>query len=58
MVIMLAISAVEQLSSSILSNQEAEKMCRDQCTKQMHAFEQSKVTSSAKIESDIATVNA
>ena len=30
-------------------------MCRDQCTKQMHAFEQSKA-SLAKIESDIATV--
>ena len=27
-------------------------MCRDQCTKQMHAIEQSKVTSLAKIESD------
>ena len=31
-------------------------MCRDQCTKQMHAFEQSKVTPLANIGSDIATV--
>ena len=29
-------------------------MCRDQYTKQMYAFERSKVTSMAKIESDIA----
>ena len=27
-------------------------MCQDRCTKQMHAFEQSKVTSLAKIESE------
>ena len=33
------------------------KLCRDQCTKQMHAFEQSKVTSLAKIESDIDIVD-
>ena len=32
-------------------------MSRDRCTKQMHAFEQSKVTSLAKIESDIAIVD-
>ena len=32
-------------------------MGRDQCTKQIHAFEQSKVTSLAKIESDIAIVD-
>ena len=32
-------------------------MCRDQCTKQMHAFEQSQVTYLAKIESDIAIVD-
>ena len=32
-------------------------MCRDHCTKQMHAFEQPKVTSLAKIESDIAIVD-
>ena len=32
-------------------------MCRDQHTKQMHAIEQSKVTSLAKIESDIAIVD-
>ena len=32
-------------------------MCRNQCTKQMHAFKQSKVTSLAKIESDIAIVD-
>jgi len=32
-------------------------MCREQCTKQMHAFEQSKVMSLAKIKSDIAIVD-
>ena len=32
-------------------------MCRDRCTMQMHGFEQSNVTSLAKIESDIATVD-
>ena len=32
-------------------------MCRDQCTKQMHTFQQSKVTYLAKIESDIAIVD-
>ena len=32
-------------------------MCQDQCTKQMHAFEESKVTSLAKIESDTAIVD-
>ena len=32
-------------------------MCRDQCTKQMDAFEQSEVTSLAKIDSDIAIVD-
>ena len=32
-------------------------MCRNQCTKQIHTFEQSKVTSLAKIESDIAIVD-
>lgn len=57
MVVILAISAVEHLNSSILSNQEAKLMFGDQCTKQMHAFKQSKVTSSAKIESNIATVD-
>ena len=31
--------------------------CRDQCTRQMHAFEQSKVTPLAKIEADIAIVD-
>ena len=31
-------------------------MCRDRCTKQMHALKQSEVTSLAKIESDIAIV--
>ena len=32
-------------------------MCRDHSTKQMHAFEQSEVTSLAKIESDVAIVD-
>ena len=54
MVAILTISAVEHLNSSILSNHEVKWMCRDQYTKQRHAFEQSKVTSLAKIESDIA----
>ena len=57
MVVILAISAVEHLNLSILSNQKVKSMCRYQCTKQMHAFEQSKVTSLAKIESDIAIVD-
>ena len=57
MVVILAISAVEHLNSSILSNQEVKQTCRNQCTKQIHAFEQSKVTSLAKIESDIAIVD-
>ena len=57
MVVMLAISAVEHLNSSILFSQEVKEKCRDRCTKQMHAFEQSKVTSLAKIESDIAIVD-
>ena len=50
----LAIFAVEHLNSSILSNQEVKQMCQDQYTKQMYAFERSKVTSMAKIERDIA----
>ena len=54
MVVILAISGVEYISSSILSNQEVKEMCRDQYTKQMHAFEKSKATSLAKIESDNA----
>ena len=55
MVAILAISAVEHLNSSILSNHEVKWVCRDQYTKQRHAFEQSKLrTSLAKIESDIA----
>ena len=53
MVVRLAISAVEHLNSSILSNHEVKYMCRDQYTKQMYAFGRSKVTSVAKIESDI-----
>ena len=57
MVVILAISAVEHLNSSILSNHEVKLMCRDQCTKQLSAFQQSKVTSLAKIESDIAIVD-
>ena len=32
-------------------------MCRDQCAKQIHAFEQSKVMSLARIESDIGMVD-
>ena len=44
MVVILAISAVEHLNSSILSNQEVKSVCRDQCTKQLRAFEQFKVT--------------
>ena len=57
MVVMLATSAVEHLNSSILFSQEVKEMCQDRCTKQMYAFKQSKVTSLAKIESDIAIVN-
>ena len=57
MVVILAISAVEHLNSSIFSDREVKSMCRDQFTKQLHAFEESKVTSFAKIESDIAIVD-
>ena len=57
MVVMLTISAVEHLNSSILFSQEVKEKCRDRSTKQMHAFEQFKVTSLAKIESDIAIVD-
>ena len=54
MVVTLAISAVDHLNSSILSNQEVKQMCQDQYTKQMYAFERSKATSMAKLESGIA----
>ena len=59
MVVILANSArrAPKFINIIQPGSKKNEMYRDQRTKQMHAFEQSKVTSLAKIESDIVMVD-